>query len=270
MSAHPPCSRKGPLLPACGLKCPRRVKRETTNSRFSFSGDLADISVNVPDRHRPLCVGVSRGRAKATRPVDQTCRRRSRGGEGAAAVPKPAGPAGRPLSLTSPGKACSGPISAPERKKNRRAAARTRQAIPSQRRRRWPVRPPPRLRRRSEQNHSTQDSHVVPHHGTNWAALRLTSQIGRDAVLSESYGRGYWYFSPRTKRTPAPLRQAVCPPTREPALKREAGKPTGPKDRKLVGARRGVHVLPCRQPTVRPLRWPTRPCFNRDRTPDYL
>ena len=91
---------------------------------------------------------------------------------------------------------------------------------------------------------------MVPHHGTNWAALRLTSQIGRDAVLSESYGRGYWYFSPRTKRTPAPLRQAVCPPTREPALKREAGKPTGPKDRKLVGARRGVHVLPCRQPTA--------------------
>ena len=41
------------------------------------------------------------------------------------------------------------------------------------------------------QNHSTQDSHVVPHHGTDWAALRLTAQIGRDAVLSESYGRGY-------------------------------------------------------------------------------
>ena len=40
-------------------------------------------------------------------------------------------------------------------------------------------------------NHSTQDSHVVPHHGTNWAALRLTAQIGRDAVLSKSYGRGY-------------------------------------------------------------------------------
>ena len=31
---------------------------------------------------------------------------------------------------------------------------------------------------------------MVPHHGTNWAALRLTAQIGRDAVLSESYGRG--------------------------------------------------------------------------------
>jgi hypothetical protein len=40
-------------------------------------------------------------------------------------------------------------------------------------------------------NHSTQDSRVVPHHGTNWAALCLTAQIRRDAVLSKSYGRGY-------------------------------------------------------------------------------
>ena len=40
-------------------------------------------------------------------------------------------------------------------------------------------------------NHSTQDSRVVPHRGTNWAVLWLTLQIGRDAVLSESYGRGY-------------------------------------------------------------------------------
>ena len=40
-------------------------------------------------------------------------------------------------------------------------------------------------------NHGTQDSRVVPHRGTNWAALRLTAQIERDAVLSESYGRGY-------------------------------------------------------------------------------
>ena len=39
-------------------------------------------------------------------------------------------------------------------------------------------------------NHSTQDSRVVPHRGTNWAAPWLTAQIGRDAVLSESYGRG--------------------------------------------------------------------------------
>jgi hypothetical protein len=39
-------------------------------------------------------------------------------------------------------------------------------------------------------NHGTQDSRVVPHRGTNWAALRLTTQIERDAVLSKSYGRG--------------------------------------------------------------------------------
>ena len=38
-------------------------------------------------------------------------------------------------------------------------------------------------------NYSTQDSRVVPHRGTNWAALWLTAQIRRDAVLSESYGR---------------------------------------------------------------------------------
>ena len=31
---------------------------------------------------------------------------------------------------------------------------------------------------------------MVPHRGTNWAAPWLTSQIGRDAVLSRSYGRG--------------------------------------------------------------------------------
>ena len=41
-----------------------------------------------------------------------------------------------------------------------------------------------------KKNHSTWDSRVVPHRGTNWAALWLTSQIRRDAVLSKSYGRG--------------------------------------------------------------------------------
>jgi hypothetical protein len=41
-----------------------------------------------------------------------------------------------------------------------------------------------------KKNHGTQDSRVVPHRGTNWAALWLTAQIGRDAVFSESYGRG--------------------------------------------------------------------------------
>ena len=33
---------------------------------------------------------------------------------------------------------------------------------------------------------------MVPHRGTNLAAPWLTSQIGRDAVLSRSYGRGYF------------------------------------------------------------------------------
>ena len=32
---------------------------------------------------------------------------------------------------------------------------------------------------------------MVPHRGTNWAVLWLTAQIRQDAVLSESYGRGY-------------------------------------------------------------------------------
>ena len=33
------------------------------------------------------------------------------------------------------------------------------------------------------------DSCVVPHRSTNDSALWLTAQIGRDAVLSESYGQ---------------------------------------------------------------------------------
>ncbi len=32
---------------------------------------------------------------------------------------------------------------------------------------------------------------MVPHRSTNWAILWLTSQIGRDAVLSQFYGRGW-------------------------------------------------------------------------------
>jgi hypothetical protein len=44
--------------------------------------------------------------------------------------------------------------------------------------------------REKKRNHGTEDSRVVPHRGTDWAALRLTAQIERDAVLSESYGRG--------------------------------------------------------------------------------
>ena len=55
-------------------------------------------------------------------------------------------------------------------------------------------------KRKVIKNHSTQDSRVVPHRGTNWAAPWLTSQIGRDAVLSRSYGRGYLYhLSPAHK-----------------------------------------------------------------------
>ena len=50
---------------------------------------------------------------------------------------------------------------------------------------------PCKRKKKKKKNHSTQDSRVVPHRGTNWAALWLTAQIGRDAVLSESYGRGY-------------------------------------------------------------------------------
>jgi hypothetical protein len=46
------------------------------------------------------------------------------------------------------------------------------------------------LGRNKNKNHGTQDSRVVPHHGTNWAALWLTAQIKRDAVLSKSYGHG--------------------------------------------------------------------------------
>jgi hypothetical protein len=45
-------------------------------------------------------------------------------------------------------------------------------------------------KKKKKKNHSTQDSHVVPHHGTDWAALWLTTQIKRDAVLSKSYGHG--------------------------------------------------------------------------------
>ena len=32
---------------------------------------------------------------------------------------------------------------------------------------------------------------MVPHSGTNWAVHSLIAQIGRDAMFSMSYGRGY-------------------------------------------------------------------------------
>ena len=44
-----------------------------------------------------------------------------------------------------------------------------------------------------KQNYSTQYSRVVPHHSTDWAITSLTSQIGRDAVLSSVYGRSWYY-----------------------------------------------------------------------------
>ena len=43
---------------------------------------------------------------------------------------------------------------------------------------------------------------MVPHRGTNWAAPWLTSQIGRDAVLSRSYGRGCLPRFPVTYKPP--------------------------------------------------------------------
>ena len=38
----------------------------------------------------------------------------------------------------------------------------------------------------------TQGSHVITHRSTNWACWCLTSQIGRDGVLSPEYGRIRW------------------------------------------------------------------------------
>ena len=68
-------------------------------------------------------------------------------------------------------------------------------------------------------NHSTQDSRVVPHRGTDWAALRLTAQIGRDAVLSESYGRGY---------KPIPPLPLYAPPFIQIRKKRGHNRPPSP------------------------------------------
>jgi hypothetical protein len=41
-------------------------------------------------------------------------------------------------------------------------------------------------------NYSTQYSRVVPHHSTDCAITSLTSEIGRDPVLSGVYGRSYF------------------------------------------------------------------------------
>ena len=56
---------------------------------------------------------------------------------------------------------------------------------------------------------------MVPHRGTNWAAPWLTAQIGQDAVLSRSYGRGCnlmfgtGHVSSATRRWPVLV--MVCP-----------------------------------------------------------
>lgn len=44
--------------------------------------------------------------------------------------------------------------------------------------------------KRERENRSIEDSQVVPYLSTNSTVPRLTSQIGRDAVFSRSYGRG--------------------------------------------------------------------------------
>ena len=40
-----------------------------------------------------------------------------------------------------------------------------------------------------DQKHSTRGSRVIPQHSTNLAQTRLTSEIGRDRVLSGWYDR---------------------------------------------------------------------------------
>ena len=74
------------------------------------------------------------------------------------------------------------------------------------------------------------DSCVVPHRSTNRAVLWLTAQIGRDAVLSESYGRrhsphpytcfmrsiiSFFFFLSRGPQAPEPPLRAQSPPPSE-------------------------------------------------------
>lgn len=47
-----------------------------------------------------------------------------------------------------------------------------------------------------------QYSHVVPHRSTDWAVRCLTLQIGRDAVLSSSYGSNWKSLFPARIRPP--------------------------------------------------------------------
>ena len=44
-------------------------------------------------------------------------------------------------------------------------------------------------KQKENKNYSTQYSRVVPHHSTDCAITSLTSEIGRDPVLSGVYGR---------------------------------------------------------------------------------
>jgi nitrate reductase cytochrome c-type subunit len=44
-------------------------------------------------------------------------------------------------------------------------------------------------KQKKTKNYSTQYSHVVPHHSTDYAINCLTAQIGRDAVGLVVYGR---------------------------------------------------------------------------------
>ena len=48
------------------------------------------------------------------------------------------------------------------------------------------------LWQRAKRECDTQGSHVITHRSTNWACWCLTSQIGRDGVLSPEYGRIRW------------------------------------------------------------------------------
>lgn len=47
-----------------------------------------------------------------------------------------------------------------------------------------------KAKRAKKKNRSIEDSQVVPYLSTNSTITDLTSQIGRDAVLSSVYGRG--------------------------------------------------------------------------------
>ena len=288
----PPCSRKGPLLATCRLKSPRRVKRETTNSRFCgplgtwwFSvgsppddggpalkwGRYADDRLNkygnidrqadqtgrhsrlptaaaaqfeygpVRSRHLPFylldsqkpgptqCLESARSFRTRTRP--RSNRNRS-----------------DPTSLRCLREARARGVGFPARfasaRKSRGRARPDRFRAPNlcpldhwgwvggakggkKKKKLGGLPPATRTLPRGAKNHSTQDSHVVPHHGTNWAALRLTAQIGRDAVLSESYGRGCWCVRPPPRSPTLPLRCTPSGPAignSGPALKTQANK----------------------------------------------